>query len=30
MGRFGVTETSYISSCFITFGGKKIPELMRD
>ena len=30
MGRFGVTEIpSYTSSCFITFGGKKIPELMK-
>jgi sec-independent protein translocase protein TatA len=29
MGRFGVTEIRYISGCFITFGGKKIPELMK-
>jgi hypothetical protein len=28
MGRLGVTETCYISDCFITFG-KKIPELMK-
>jgi sec-independent protein translocase protein TatA len=30
MGRFGVTEILVILAvCFITFGGKKIPELMK-
>jgi sec-independent protein translocase protein TatA len=29
MGRLGVTETCYMIVLLLTFGGKKIPELMK-